>query len=195
MVVDTRYQTNKLICNLLPVSKHSSAKAHPGGVAILQKFNDKDATKAFHAAHHSAAAVEMLKDFAVVKQHQQHHEMVDATTHENNSDAHSIQSSVLTHSPSSTKTKIPRWKAKLFTKEDPIGVHKYLGVFVLLHFAFRFFQMLITDPSAGLGTRLGRGPSWIPVACLLPHGLLSLSSLIFHTVPKVRVVGKPMIWQ
>jgi hypothetical protein len=89
----------------------------------------------------------------------------------------------------------PRWRVKLFTKEDPVGVHKYLGVFVLLHFIFRFYQMLFTDPSAGLGTRLGRGPSWIPLACLLPHGLLSLSSLIFHTVPQHRVVGKPMIWQ
>jgi hypothetical protein len=55
--------------------------------------------------------------------------------------------------------------------------------------------MFFTDPAAGLGTRLGRGPSWIPVFCLLPHGLLSLSSLMFHTVPRERVVGQPMIWQ
>jgi hypothetical protein len=96
---------------------------------------------------------------------------------------------------SSSPLRKPRWKVKLFTKEDPIGVHKYLGVFVLLHFIFRFYQMLFADPSAGLGTRLGRGPSWIPLACLVPHGLLSLSSLIFHTVPRHRVVGKPMIWQ
>jgi hypothetical protein len=95
----------------------------------------------------------------------------------------------------SIKTGNPRWRVKLFTKEDPIGVHKYLGAFVLLHFVFRFYQMLFTDPSAGLGTRRGRGPSWIALACLLPHGLLSLSSLIFHTVPRHRVVGKPMIWQ
>jgi hypothetical protein len=96
---------------------------------------------------------------------------------------------------STTSLQKPRWRVKLFTKEDPVGVHKYLGVFVLLHFIFRFYQMLFTDPSAGLGTRLGRGPSWIPLACLLPHALLSLSSLIFHTVPQHRVVGKPMIWQ
>jgi hypothetical protein len=90
---------------------------------------------------------------------------------------------------------VPRWRRKLFTKEDPIGVHKYLGIFCLLHFAFRYYQMLFGDPSAGLGTRLGKGHSWIPVACLIPHGLLSVSSLIFHTVPKERVVGMPMIWQ
>lgn len=90
---------------------------------------------------------------------------------------------------------MPHWRAKLFTKEDPIGVHKCLGIFVLLHFAFRFFQMFFTDPSAGFGMRMGQGPSWVPVVCLVPHALLSMSSLIFHTVPKERVVGKPMIWQ
>jgi len=94
-----------------------------------------------------------------------------------------------------TTTCVPRWRAKLFTKEDPIGVHKYLGIFCLLHFAFRFAQMLAGDPSAGLGTRLGRGPSVWPLVCVIPHGLLSLSSLIFHTVPRDRVVGKPMIWR
>jgi len=52
--------------------------------------------------------------------------------------------------------------------------------------------MLFGDPAAGLGTR---GHPWFSIACLVPHGLLSLSSLIFHTVPKERVVGKPMIWQ
>jgi hypothetical protein len=79
--------------------------------------------------------------------------------------------------------------------QDPIGIHKYLGVFVLLHFAFRYTQMLFGDPSAGLGTRLGKGPGIIAPLCLIPHGLLSLSSLIFRTVPRERVVGKPMIWQ
>lgn len=92
-------------------------------------------------------------------------------------------------------TKVPRWRRKLFTKEDPIGIHKYMGIFCLLHFIFRYYQMLFTDPSAGYGTRLGYGPSWIPIICMIPHGMLSLSSLIFHTVPKERVVGQPMIWQ
>ena len=39
------------------------AKAHPGGVKVLHKFHNKDASKAFHAADHSTAAYEMLKDF------------------------------------------------------------------------------------------------------------------------------------
>lgn len=52
--------------------------------------------------------------------------------------------------------------------------------------------MYFFDPAAGLGNR---GHPWFSMACLVPHALLSLSSLIFHTVPKERVVGKPMIWQ
>lgn len=93
----------------------------------------------------------------------------------------------------------PRWGRKLFTHEDPIGVHKYLGAYCLLHFVFRFYQMLFGDPSAGLGSYrwvVGNGsPSILPILGLIPHGLLSVSSLIFHTVPAERVVGKPMIWK
>ena len=91
-----------------------------------------------------------------------------------------------------TSQRLARIRHKLFTREDPIGVHKYLGMFCLINFIGRYRQMLFTDPAAGLGTR---GHPWFAIACLVPHALLSLSSLIFHTVPKERVVGKPMIWQ
>ncbi|CAB9506923.1 B5 isoform [Seminavis robusta] len=149
------------------------AKSHPGGDKILSKFHGKDATKAFFAAGHSQRAIEMLKDFAI-----------------------GTPTNPPSAGPSSLlqAKKRPRWIAKLFTKEDPIGVHKSLGVFVLMHFIFRFRQMFIGDPSCGLGTRLGKGPSIWPALCLLPHAMLSLSSLIFHTVPRERVVGMPMIW-
>jgi hypothetical protein len=42
---------------------------------------------------------------------------------------------------------------------------------------------------------MGKGPGIFAALCLVPHGLLSMSSLIFHTVPRERIVGKPMIWQ
>jgi len=153
------------------------AKAHPGGVRVLQKFHGKDATKAFDAAAHSNHAVEMLKEFEILSS-----DDVDQVRDVN------LQ-------VGAKMSKKPRWRTKLFTKEDPIGIHKYCGIFVLLHFAFRYFQMLFGDPSAGFGSRLGKGPALYAPFCLIPHTILSLSSLIFHTVPKERVVGKPMIWQ
>lgn len=144
------------------------AKAHPAGEKILLRFHDKDATKAFHAAGHSRKAVEMLKGFAITD--------------------------VALQTAGAHEDKIPRWRKKLFTKEDPIGLHKYMGIFVLSHFLFRFPQMWFGDPSCGLGSRLGRGASVLPALCLIPHAVLSLSSLIFHTVPRERIVGMPMIW-
>lgn len=153
------------------------AKAHPGGEKVLLKFHGKGATKAFHAVGHSNKALEMLKDFTL--------------TVPDEAPA-CIPTSV---EQESVAAPTKQWRKKLFTKEDPIGVHKCLGIFVLLHFLFRFRQMYFGNPSCGLGTRLGKGPSIWPALCLVPHALLSLSSLIFHTVPRERVVGRPMIWQ
>lgn len=89
-----------------------------------------------------------------------------------------------------------RWLTKLFTREDRYGVHKTLGIFCLSNFAYRFSLMLFGEPSASMG-RNGRDGqlSVTAILCLIPHCLLSMSSLIFHTVPRERVVGKPMIWQ
>jgi hypothetical protein len=187
------------------------AKAHPGGVRILQKFHTKDATKAFNNAGHSKAAYEMLKDFEISlgDDHDtdfnssaprisspvnQRAATATTTTTTTTTTSKGVSAHILNHKEQSPLT-VPRWRRKLFTKEDPIGIHKYLGLFVLLNFLFRFGQMYFGDPAAGLGTRLGKGPSWIPFLCLVPHGLLSLSSLIFHTVPKERVVSMPMIWK
>jgi len=142
------------------------------------KFHDKDATKAFEAAHHSAEAYAMLKDFCIDG---------DNTA----SNDHQV-TTASAETQLEKKTWRGRLRKKLFTKEDPIGVHKYLGLFCLLNFIGRYAQMYFFDPAAGLGTR---GHPWFSMACLLPHALLSLTSLIFHTVPKERVVGKPMIWQ
>lgn len=179
------------------------AKAHPGGVKVLKKFHGKDATRAFHAADHSKAAYALLARFALSPEPAS---TVAGVANSTTMDTMAQQTIEMleTTSPTSSKCPVsmtnierkrPRWIQKLFTKEDPIGVHKFLGVFVLLHFAFRYTQMFFGDPSAGLGTRLGKGPSVVAALCLVPHGLLSLSSLIFHTVPRERVVGKPMIWQ
>lgn len=149
----------------------------------MQKFHHRDATLAFDAAHHSAHAVALLQDFRMVENHE--------TTKEKESLAPvtGIASSRAVSHP-------PRWRTKLFTREDPIGIHKYLGIFCLWHYLFRFAQMLGGGAvAAGWGTRWGRGFHAGPWLCLVPHALLSASSLIFQTVPRDRVVGQPMIWQ
>jgi cytochrome b involved in lipid metabolism len=163
------------------------AKGHPGGESILHKFHDKDASKAFHAVAHSPKAYSMLSRFAIVDDAD--HGAVSSTVSTINSTAPEA-----TTIPAHVKS-VSRWRQKLFTKEDPRGIHKMLGVYVLLHFLYRFAHMYFGDPSAGLGNRRGKGPGVFAALCLAPHGLLSLSSLIFHTVPRERIVGKPMIWQ
>eukprot|EP00977_Amphora_coffeiformis_P026538 scaffold27661_cov92-Amphora_coffeaeformis.AAC.1 len=149
------------------------AKAHPGGVKVLHKFHNKDASKAFHAADHSTAAYAMLKDFWIGP--------VEGATTDG-------ASTMITHQALAGATvglpptrSRPRWIQKLFTREDPIGIHKYMGFFALAHFIFRFGQLYFGDPSAGYGTRLGKGPHIGPALCLIPHAVLALSSLIFHT--------------
>jgi hypothetical protein len=175
------------------------ARAHPGGVKVLQKFHGKDASRAFHAADHSKEAHKLLTRFAIPAAGAvpSNNTYMDATV-QNTIRMLETTASTSSKCPVSVpniERKRPRWIQKLFTKEDPIGIHKFLGIFVLLHFVFRYTQMFFGDPSAGLGTRLGKGPGILAALCLIPHGLLSMSSLIFHTVPRERVVGKPMIWQ
>jgi cytochrome b involved in lipid metabolism len=149
------------------------ANAHPGGFKVLEKFHNRDASRAFEAVHHSAAAYGMLKDFLI----------------EEESTVQAINATATIHKPLALSAMMRR---KLFTKEDPSGVHKYLGIFCLLNFIGRYRQMYFGDPAAGLGTH---GHPWFAMACLLPHALLSLSSLIFHTVPRERVAKAPMIWK
>ena len=160
------------------------AKAHPGGVGVLKRYHNRDASEAFDDAAHSGTAHDMLKEFIVDDAHGgSNNSKQDAAWKQRD-----VNQNQMANAPS-------YWKSKLFTKEDPIGLHKYAGVFVLLHFSWRYIQMYFGDFSCGLGSRGGKGPSVIAALCLVPHAMLSLSSLIFHTVPRERVVGKPMIWQ
>lgn len=163
------------------------AKAHPGGLEALAKFRGRDATRAFEAAHHSAHARALLERFKV---HPGEEDPQVAT-------ATKATNANLVQVEAPQEKLAARARRKLFTREDPVGIHKYLGLFCLLHFAYRYGQMLFFDPSAGLGSRpgLATATGWIAPLCLLPHAALSVSSLIFHTVPRARVVGKPMIWQ
>jgi len=163
------------------------AKSHPGGNKILEKFNDKDATKAFFAAGHSQHAIDMLSEFLI--------EEDASSSFPSQETLVNGMATVGALIDAKGKGPLSRARTKLFTKEDPIGIHKYCGIFVLFHFAYRFLQSLFGDPAAGMGNRMGKGSSFVSLACVIPHTVLSLSSLIFHTVPKERIVGRPMIWQ
>ena len=154
------------------------AKAHPGGLRVLQKFHGRDASRSFTAVGHSDEARALLKTFAVSN-----------TVTSGSEDAHAKENSSWSQR---TMTLLRRWKTKLFTHEDRYGVHKALGLFCLGNYVYRFALMLFGDPTAGMGSN---NTSIWPVLSLVPHALLSLSSLLFHTVPRERVVGKPMIWQ
>ena len=163
------------------------ARAHPAVSEILRKFHQRDATRAFEAAGHSDKAYEMLKDFAI-----EDDSIVGGMA---SADALTISVASSTGERDQNKRiKKTLWKRKLFTMEDPIGVHKYLGIFCLLHFAYRYGQIFFGDTSAGFGSRGGLGASATAGLWLIPHGMLNLSSFIFH-VPRERIVGKPIIWK
>ena len=163
------------------------AKAHPGGADVLKRFHGKNATLAFEAVGHSKKAYELLHKFKVGH-------AVASVNGDKGASSRPASRSVVSSSTANTR-QVPLWRKKLFTHEDPIGIHKYLGIFVLLHFAFRYSQLLFGDPSAGFGNRMGQGPSGTAALWLVPHAILNLSAFLFHTVPRERVVGKPMIWK
>ena len=51
-----------------------------------------------------------------------------------------------------TAAEIMRWISKLFTGEDLTGFRKFIGLFVLWHFDFRYRKMIFVDLSTGLGS-------------------------------------------
>lgn len=157
----------------------------------------------------------MLQQFAIAvpnnKECKEQELVFSGIQNRNNSHTNIIQKPPITSSSSSFGvSSMKHWKQKLMTTDDSLNIHKGLGIFVLLHFIYRYYRILFTtNVSGGFGsaitltttkattiTRMGGIPSnWIPIMCLVPHGLLSISSLIFHNVPRDRVIGQPMIWQ
>jgi hypothetical protein len=74
---------------------------------------------------------------------------------------------------------------KLVTKEDPIYVHKMLGIICLVNYIYRFWSLLCYNTML-----LNTDFDMLLVAV---HGGLSISSFIFH-IPKKRHVKLPMIY-
>lgn len=78
---------------------------------------------------------------------------------------------------------------KLVTKEDPLFLHKILGLSALLSFIYRYGYVFPTT-----GT-LGMDGTWFDHATMAIHMLLSTSSLIF-AVLQTRILSKPtIIWE
>jgi cytochrome b involved in lipid metabolism len=174
---------------------------HPGGLSVLHKLHGKNATKAFHAVGHSPAAFRLRESFLVASDsddqrvHGRAPQPLSLSTRDDATRSSAVAvaaAAAVPTIPSSSASSIwKRVRQKMFTKEDP-GVHKYLGIYVLGHFVYRYSKALSArDPTAGLGTAT---PLTVTLCFLLPHAILSLSSFIFH-VPAERIVGKPMIWQ
>lgn len=77
-------------------------------------------------------------------------------------------------------------KKKLITKEDPIYLHKTLGLFALCHFLYRYAYVL---PKYG---NLGFNGTWFDHFSIFMHLALSCSSIIFEVIAQ-RIFNKPLI--
>ena len=69
---------------------------------------------------------------------------------------------------------------KLVTRDDSFSVHKSLGVFCIVHTAYRLAQVGPSD--------MGFGPTLPTLICILLHATLSLSSFLFR-IPLQRRGG------
>lgn len=144
---------------------HDFLPHHPGGRSILEKFENKDITRAFDDIGHSAFARSKLKTYIL-----------------------SDKSIVIEPVTLKTANKIDANFVikKLFTKEDKDMIHKTLGFLSLCSYSYRYLYVYPT--TGGLGFT-GTVFDWLT---LLLHFLLSFSSLIFHVVEK-RIVSNPLI--
>eukprot|EP00931_Biecheleriopsis_adriatica_P057198 TRINITY_DN33920_c0_g1_i1.p1 TRINITY_DN33920_c0_g1~~TRINITY_DN33920_c0_g1_i1.p1 ORF type:complete len:354 (-),score=68.96 TRINITY_DN33920_c0_g1_i1:76-1137(-) len=77
--------------------------------------------------------------------------------------------------------------AKLFSHHDKYHVHAIFGFLALLHFAYRFYCVLIEQ-------RESFTPSLFSAASLSVHVVLHALSFQFE-VPRNRIWTKPMIWR
>jgi NAD(P)H-flavin reductase len=83
--------------------------------------------------------------------------------------------------------------SKFFTKEDKFNIHKIVGSYCLIHYLFRFalaIKNIVLFGSTGSG---GFSGNLLSIMSLIPHCILSFTSLFFHIPSKQS--NKPMIWK
>lgn len=89
--------------------------------------------------------------------------------------------------------------ANLITHHDPFHIHKILGVFILLHFIYRFFYGALIRGFVFCSVEHAKDGLCSPeqvhydAICIFLHGVLSWSSLLLP-LPKKRNFNSPMIW-
>ena len=128
------------------------AREHPGGAAVLRRFHGKDASKAFHAAKHSKAALDRMRA------------LQPEASEAGLARVQALHARGPVASPQGARAVVPGPLRRPHPPRDLVG---------------------------GPG---GRAEWLSAVPWLLPHALLSLSSIKFP-VPRERIAKKPMIWQ
>eukprot|EP01128_Nolandella_sp_AFSM9_P002116 TRINITY_DN12501_c0_g1_i1.p1 TRINITY_DN12501_c0_g1~~TRINITY_DN12501_c0_g1_i1.p1 ORF type:complete len:304 (-),score=49.99 TRINITY_DN12501_c0_g1_i1:73-984(-) len=82
-------------------------------------------------------------------------------------------------------------RKKLFTPEDPHNMHKFLGLYAVISFIYRYIYVTIVKGQSHLGFT-GTAFDWLTIGL---HMSLSCSSLIFHVLAR-RILKRPMIiWE
>lgn len=87
-----------------------------------------------------------------------------------------------------TTGNIDAWKKQLVTKDDPLHVHKTLGILCLASYAIRFSQFRPKESDMAFGTY----PMYT-LPTLILHAMLNLSSFEFKIPPK-RISSGYRIW-
>lgn len=149
---------------------------HPGGRETLSKRNGQDITEDYEAVGHSSKAERILSCLPVIKKH--------GDDNEDDSQLKSDEAKKAKHSEKLDGKFLVR---KLFTQEDKNNVHKTLGGLALLSFAYRYFYVFPTTGTLGFAHN-----SYLDLATLFLHLLLSYSSIIFHVLEK-RIIKHPLI--
>lgn len=102
-----------------------------------------------------------------------------------NSNALTMSSSSSASRPVETSLQV--WKERLLTTEDPMHVHKVLGLLCLTSFIWRLSQAY-SDSDMGFQTY----PQWT-IPTILLHWSLTLSSFVF-AIPAKRIKSGDRIW-
>jgi cytochrome b involved in lipid metabolism len=162
---------------------------HPGGADVLLQHAGQDVSEQFAEVGHSAFAVELVKG-----------RMVGVLT---GSDEKPGDGAEGQEEPGAlrafARNVFPSQVLSLFTKEDPLQIHKILGVSVVVHYLVRFviviqgYWLLYSFPPGSADPMLFSG-DWFSLASGWWCVLLQLSSFQF-ILPRNRVVGRPMLWQ